>query len=208
MAAILARIVPGAILISSFAAAAPAVGQTYYVGLGGGVAWTVGTDLTSNGFTPVEAEFEPGGTVAAVVGFESHDGWRLEGELSWRRSGLDTLDGVAVDGSFETWATMVNVFYRPNARAAVGLYLGGGAGVARVEATGVAAAGGALDDFDLTPVWQLGAGIEYEVFRRTIVSVDYRYLVANRIDLTDDGGNSVGADLRSNSAMIGLRFGF
>lgn len=203
-----ARIAAVAISIASFAIAAPAVGQTYYVGLSGGASWAVDTDVTSSGFPTVEAGFGSGGAAAAVFGFESHDGWRLEGELSWRQSELDTLDGAAADGTFEAWATMVNVFYRPNAGTVAGFYLGGGVGAARAEAAGVVTAGGALDGFDLTPAWQLGAGVEYTMFRRTTVSFDYRYLVVNRIDLVDDGGNAIGVDLRSNNAMIGLRFGF
>lgn len=207
-AAIRARIVPVVILIASFAISGPAIGQTYYVGLSGGYAQAVDTDVTLTGFPLSEAGFEAGGAAAAIFGFESHDGWRLEGELSWRRTGLDTLDGATVGGTFETWATMVNVFYRIDAGASAALYLGAGAGAARVEAAGVVTANGPLDDFDLAPAWQAGAGVEFATFRRTTLSIDYRYLVVNRIDLVDDSGGRVGVDLRSNSAMIGLRFGF
>lgn len=195
-------------LIAFFAFSGPALGQTYYLGLGGGYAQAIDTDLTLNGSGLSEAGFEADGAAAAAFGFESHDGWRIEGELSWRRTSLDTLDGAAANGTVETWATMVNVFFRPNIRAAAGLYLGGGLGVARVEAAGIVTANGPLDGFDLAPAWQLGAGFEFAMFRRTTLSIDYRYLVANRIDLIDDSGGAVGLDSRTNSAMIGLRFGF
>lgn len=195
-------------LAMPFAMARPAVAQTYYLGFSGGYAQAIESELVLTGAPASAAEFDPGGAVAAVFGFESYDGWRLEGELSWRRTGFDTLDGADAVGAIETWATMVNVFYRPNARARVGLYLGGGGGMARVEVAGAVTATGPLDDFDLAPAWQLGAGIEASMFRRTALSIDYRYLVVDGIEWVDNDGDGVGTDQQSNSVMIGLRFGF
>lgn len=191
------------------AAAGPAAAQTYYIGLAGGYTQGVETDFASTGpAARQEAEFDSGRAAAAAFGFESHDGWRLEGELSWRRNDLDTLDGAAAVGAIETWATMVNVFYRPNVQARVGLYLGGGVGAARVEAAGVVTGNGPLDDFDLSPAWQLGAGVDMSMFRRTALSIEYRYLVVNGIDWVDNDGDRITLDQRSNSVMIGLRLGF
>lgn len=188
--------------------AAPVAAQTYYVGLRGGYVVFQDQPLEFFGGPTDEVDFAGAPTAGAAFGFASHDGWRLEGELSWQRPGIDKIGGLPASGDAEVWAAMTNLYYGIDTGSALTPYLGGGVGAARVSLSDVVAGGGTVDDFDTALAWQAAAGVDFALSDTMTLSLEYRYFVADGLRFDDTGGGRVGLDVRGSSALAGLRFGF
>lgn len=182
--------------------------QTYYVGLRGGYVQPHDRDLEIFGAPAEDVGFAAAPMAGAAFGFASHDGWRLEGELSWLRSNIDTIGGVAAGGDAEIWAAMANLYYGIDTGSAVTPYLGGGVGAARVSLTDVVAAGGTVDDADTVLAWQVAVGVDFPLSDTMALSLEYRYFVADGMRFDVVGGGRAAMDFRGSSAVAGLRFGF
>lgn len=186
----------------------PALAQTYYVGLRGGYAQIHDADLEVPGAPPREAAFAGAPTAGLAFGFASHDGWRIEGELLWSRADIDAVSGVTTNGEAETWTALANLYYGFRSDATLTPYIGVGLGGVRVAVSDFAAGPGGVDDFDVAPAWQAMAGLDLRVSDAATLSLEYRYLVADQLDLNDESGGIVRMDYASSSALAGLRFGF
>lgn len=200
-------VLAAAVLLGTAAAARPAAAQTYYVDLRGGYVQVHDQDLDRAGGAE-EVAFSGAPAAAVAVGFAWHDGWRVEGELSWLQSGIDTVSGAGSAGDLGVWTGMLNLFYGIDTGWVVTPFLGGGVGGARVALRDAAVAGGTIDDFDVALAWQAAAGFEYGLSDAVILSLEYRYLAADDLRLRDDAGAAANTDFRSSRALIGLRFGF
>lgn len=182
--------------------------QTYYIGLRGGYVQPHDRDLDIFGTPAEDIAFAAAPMAAAGFGFASHDGWRVEGEVSWLRSDIDTIGGVATGGDAEVWAAMANLYYGIDTGTAATPYLGGGIGMARASMSNIAAAGGTVDDFDTTLAWQAAAGVDFPLTDAMTLSLEYRYFVVDGLRFDVVGGGRAGLDFRASSAVAGLRFGF
>lgn len=182
--------------------------QTYYFGLRGGYVQPHDQGLEFFGGPAEEVAFSAAPMAGAAFGFASHDGWRLEGELSWLRSDIDTIGGLAAGGEAEVWAAMANLYYGIDTGSAVTPYLGGGVGAARVSLTDGVAAGGTVDDADTALAWQAAVGVDYPLSETMTLSFEYRYFVADGLGFDVVGGGRADMDFRGSSAVAGLRFGF
>lgn len=189
--------------------AADAVAQTYYLGLRGGYNHPHESDVGTAGATELAATLEPSGMAAAAFGFEWVDGWRFEGELSWRRSDFESIDSVAVsDGRAEIYAPMFNIYYGLRADAAVNPYLGAGAGLARMAVEDLTIGAATVDDFGGGPAWQGMAGVDITLTESLKLSFEYRYFAVDEIKLVDSLGLPLKVDYQASIAMLGLRAGF
>lgn len=196
------------VMAGILALAGPAAAQTYYVDLHGGYAQAHGADLDFFGGPVEEISFAGAPVAGLAFGFASHDGWRLEGELSWLRADIDSISGLAAGGEVDAWAAMANLYYGIDTGTAVTPYLGGGLGAARVALSDVSAAGGSIDDFDTVFAWQAAAGVDFRATESVVLSLEYRFMSARDLRLRDAAGGRVGMDLASSNAVGRLRFGF
>lgn len=203
------RIAIPALLLAgmAFVFAAPAAAQTYYVDLRGAYGQIYDTDLSGPGVSG-EAAFDQGYGAAAAVGLQWIDGWRFEGELSWLRSDFETIAGVTTEGTAESYAAMLNVYYRLMHERSATPYLGGGAGAARLAVSDLPAGLARIDDFDVVFAWQAMAGVDFSVSQSVTLSVEYRYFAADEAELFDSLGNAHQMEFTSSTAMLGIRLGF
>ena len=205
------RIVPvmAAAVLYLMAGPADAFAQTYYFGVRGGYNHPHESEMRANGATGLDAALDSSGAAAAAFGFEWIDGWRFEGELSWRRSDYDSIEDVpAGGGRAEIYAAMLNVYYGFRKDATVNPYLGGGIGAARLSVSDLAVGPAAVDDFGGSMAWQGVAGIDFALSPSWKLSLDYRYFAVEEVKLTDSLQIPFKTDYRASAAMLGLRVGF
>jgi len=203
-------------------------------------AWYVGGDFGAMIVEDMETSFTPGGTAGSVgdirLGFdEGFDGsgfvgydfgaFRLEAEVSYKEADVEELfsNGIAVPGDVS-----VNQFYAGQGDIAVlsgmingtldfgdedGLsgFVGGGAGIARVDVNGVSAftnSGAILDDSDTRFAWQVIAGVRQALSRNVDIHLKYRFFNVDDLEMVGFGGRAVDADFRSHSLVGGITFNF
>ena len=175
-----------------------------------------------------DTEFDPGFGVHGAVG-HSWDGFRLEGEVSYRKNDLDALTVTNVTlagiGSFDVAAEfdaegdvsalgfMVNGWYDFDTGSPWKPFIGGGVGTARISLNEVSATVAGMsvplaDDEDQVFAYQAGAGIGYELTPTIIVSLGYRFFGTLDPEFTDVTGIPFDAEYRSHNVEVGVRFLF
>ena len=87
-------------------------------------------------------------------------------------------------------------------------FVGGGAGVARVDMQTVLVAPAFLDDSDTGFAWQALAGVRAPLSRSWDVGLKYRLFNASKVNLVDRIGRAVDTSFRSHSIMGSLVYNF
>ncbi len=148
---------------------------------------------------------DPGLGLAAVAGYRTGTGLRLEGELAYRRNDLDqiSLEGLgtaAVNGDVTALAVMGNLLYDFATGVAVTPYLGLGLGFARiaVDSTDLGA-----DDSDTVIAYQLKAGLSVPVSPTLALVGGYTYFATS-----DPTIEATTAEYSAHTLDVGLRLGF
>ena len=136
---------------------------------------------------------------------------RLEGELLYNRYELDDLEFAgadrSADGGFSTLAGMANVFLDVPTPIGVTPFVGGGIGYGEASANDIEFSGSnLLDDSDTGLVYQARAGLAFAILPLTDLTLGYRYLVIDGIDLSD--GPVELEDVQSHVFELGLRITF
>lgn len=182
--------------------------QTYYFGVRGGYNHPHEADVLSGG-ARADAEIDPSGAAAAALGFEWVDGWRLEGELSWRRNDFDSVGDVTVeDGRAEIYAAMVNMYYGLRKDSAVNPYLGGGLGAAWLSVDDLEFGGTQVDDSAVRFAWQAMAGVDFALSDTWVLSAEYRYFSVNQVKMSNSMQAPFKVEYDSSAAMLGIRVRF
>jgi len=150
------------------------------------------------------------GDIGAGYGFGN--GFRVEGELSYRNNQFDAIDvadpidGTVAGGSVNTWALMGNLLYDFNSNGRFQPYLGVGAGAARprVKIDG----GGSATDTVFA--YQGLAGLGIALSDRTTLDIGYRYFVAPDVDISEAWGTGFTSevDYQHQAVTVGLRWQF
>lgn len=169
----------------------PCVGQCepscgrFYVGLFGGANWLNMSKL--HGF---RLKSKTGFTGAASLGYAFDNGFRVEGEVSYRRNHLDFTHGYTSGkghGSIHSWSYMANVLYDfhqfscycPNVVPYIGFGLGytqNHIDVKAHDAYSKAKAKGKSNGL----AGQGIAGVGYRLTDSTTLAVEYRYFVGKK----------------------------
>ena len=135
---------------------------------------------------------------AGGIGYALQNGFRLEGELAYRRN--DISDNAA---DLAATSLMANVFYDFNRGGRFEPYVGAGVGVVDLEF------GGAADQVDVDPglAWQIMAGVAIGLTPQWDLDVGYRYFRGQ--DLSFAEGPSTGEmDYTHQAVTVGLRYQF
>lgn len=164
----------------------------------------------------LEAEFGAGPAASIALGTWFGQRWRSEVDLGYHRQSLDAVgtDAVSTDdvgGEIVVAKLALNFWYRLGGYARVQPYLGGGAGLVRVDWRDVTIDGQSLtDDRDEGLLLQLGAGLGFPLTDRLAASVDYRLQWAD--DLTFEyipfGDDSFELELGAHLLTLGLSYRF
>src|SRR5687768_15595555 len=200
--------------LASTALATPAVARdnSWYVGVEGGVMLVEDTDFDvfaddgedildlDNG---VKINHGTGLDVDLIAGYD-FGGFRVEGELGWKRAGLDDafvngdiIDDVdvvlPVDGNVRVLSAMVNGMLDFGDDDGWGGFIGGGVGLARVkysfedDATDID-----VSESDGGFAWQVIAGVRKAISANMDVGLKYRFFNVPNVEYGDDFGELSG----------------
>ncbi len=174
----------------------------------------------------VNSSSKTGYLFGGSVSYWADSGFIYEAELSYRRNRssingeISFADGTQSDSlptsgaaTTDALSALANVWYEfgVNTDRSFRPYLGGGAGVSRVEVDGQFSSSGTALGFNIDNTtnistsntqfaWHLGAGVNYHRINDTVLSLGYRYM-----DLGSNGsGLSNGSG--THSIVAGVRF--
>ena len=225
------RVGIGIVIVAAAAAAAPAARAAegdWYVSASGGGMYLEDAHNRGNG-NPLDfsSSAKTGYAYRAAVGVYRAPQVRVEGEIGYRRAGLDKLslnnDGglgaaagaaplsgsVAASGHVTAISAMLNAFYDYDTGSAWRPYIDAGIGAARLSMKNVAAAGvPVVNAFDSVFAYQLGLGIGYEVTKSLTLALDYRYFTTLDPTFRDAAGNSFNSEFTSHNLSLGIRYRF
>lgn len=191
----------------------------YYVSLFGGASFPQDVDSRLSGLSDAQTALESGFLVGGAVGGLVYDSLRLEGEVSYARNeaeGPTDFPGLIVlptEGDLSAIYLLANLWYDVDVGRRVTPYIGGGAGVAFVDADlslPLASTVAGLKDDDTAFAWQLGAGVKYGLSRDFALELGYRFRRVEGADF-DSGlfsGAFEDAELESHNALIGVTYKF
>ncbi len=241
-------VLASAVVMGAFASsAAVAAGQGFYVGLGAGLALVNKTDITGrvdpdnpryNPPLDATADTENGFGVAGALGYRFASGFRIEGEVGYRKNDLDGINvrhpgtlvallppgspAAALTGDQELDADVAMLTFMANLWHDIDLgngwmpYLGGGIGLGRFSVFSKSADPNSqtlVDDKDSVFAYQFGGGIGRTVDESggqpVVISLDYRYFGTE--DPTFKGsltGAETDSEYSGHHIGIGLRIGF
>lgn len=195
--------------------------DNYYVSGHVGGSWFGGSESTGGGLS-IENDFDMGYALAGAIGYRFGNGFRAEGEISYRQADIDTFnsvsaggtsitlgDGLAGDGDVSAFGFMANGAYDFNTGNAFTPYLMGGLGFANVSVNNAKVVNVLLaDDSDVVFAYQIGAGVSYRFSDKMSVDASYRFMGTADPKFTDSAGGEFESELTTHTVMIGLRYDF
>ncbi len=201
-----------AVLAQPAAAQQPTTGP--YVSLGAGAQWLMNSkshkDAPPAPGGSMTYRFDTGGAGVGAIGYGLGNGFRVEGEIGYRESGIDGSDSNGASGKFSALDGMANGLYDFNLGWPVVPYLGLGAGVANVKAHSVTIPGSTatIDDSDFTFAYQGLAGVSYAITQALKVDVGYRYFATLDPIFKASDNARVHSKYRDNTLLVSLRWEF
>ncbi|MDR6287503.1 MULTISPECIES: OmpA family protein [Inquilinus] len=205
--------------------AAPAMAQQYqatglYVGAGAGVNFRQEDSVdvrngSSSGFTGAtegKSKYNVGPAGDIYLGYD----WgsiRADAEVSLRNNDIDKgtfNNGVTFkNGNVRTIGIMANAYYDFDFGSPFVPYIGGGVGVALINAELKRGNGGThFNDFNTQFAYQGIAGVSYNFSPNLAANLEYRYL-GNTSPKFKDAGDSLKYDSSNNhTVLVGLRYTF
>lgn len=194
---------------------------SWYVSLFGGASWLddVHTEYNEPGPYEIDALTDTGFIVGGAIGTHLWEDFRVELEVAYSENDVDKIEydgekyGGTGDFSFLTF--MGNLWFDIPLSEELKPYVGGGAGVAIVDAKDVGYDDGGVNiEYDSSEVafaFQLGAGLRWMVAENIALDVGYRFrgIDGPTFDDAGDGGSGQNADwMYSHNVIGGVSFGF
>jgi len=190
----------------------------YYVDLHVGYNIVDGGDFE---FAPdVPVSYEQRAAFGGAFGHLAPNGFRIEGELSWRGNDVDKVAGSNDAGRMTSLNLMVNALYelQIGGRGAYALGpttplrpyvgIGGGGGRYTLEAVSNLAAAPDVDDQAYALAYQGIVGLGIAFAQNAMLTFDYRYIVTENIEFTDATATPFEVDSVQSTFMLGLRTTF
>ena len=214
--------------LASTALASPALARDnqWYVGVDGGAMIVEDLALDIGAQTnAATVDADKGYDFGGVVGYD-FGGFRLESEVSYRKANVSGFNSsapqitrgtattlvaggnYAVAGDANALSFMVNALFDFGDDDGLQGFVGGGVGVARVDAQTTLAAPSFLDDSDTGLAWQALAGVRAPLSDNWDVGLKYRFFNADKVGLVDRLGRAVETRFRSHSVMGSLVYNF
>jgi len=145
---------------------------------------------------------------------------RLEGELSYRYSDIESITDKSVgepfpnvDGNLGALSFMANAFIDLHNASPFTPYFGGGVGFAVLNLSDTFAGTGSQillypDGNETVFAYQLGAGLELAINRMLSLDLGYRYFNTDKASFEYNSTRSTKMKLESHNALVGLRMKF
>ncbi len=188
-----------------------------YVEARGGAVFLMDSDLDT-GIAGLDAEvsFDPGWMAEGAIGYAHESGFRGEIAAGYRKNDLDEIKvsvagvgsaSASAGGDITATTVMVNgyydVYFGPQMRWAV--YIGGGAGAAYLDLSGLSVSGvaGSVSDNDTVFAYQGSLGFSFAATPNVVLSLGYQYLATE-----DPEFGGVDAEYQTHNVVAGARFLF
>ncbi len=210
-------------LVAAGALSQEALAGHWYISGHAGAVFLQGTDVqlcgsgTCSPFA-LRADFDTGWGVGGAGGYGFDNGFRLEGEATYRNNDLNKLSvsgssAALPDTSVSSLAFMANGYYDIPTGSKWTPYVGGGVGVALDHASAnlPCACGTNFSDTETEFAYQGIAGVGYQLTDAVNIGVEYRYFatMTPHYDLSSIGappGTYASADYASHNIMLTFRF--
>ena len=208
--------------LATTALSAPAYARDgeWYIGVDGGATLVEDMDLDISGLNNAASiDYDYGYDVGGYTGYDFGP-FRLEAEVSYREADPQDVTtsvvfpGVGTTGSFDSvghvnaLAFMVNGLIDFGADDGVQGFVGGGAGVARVDVRNLIANPRYLNDSDTGFAYQALAGVRAPLTDHIDVGLKYRFFTAPNVDLVSNTGADIQTRLRSHSILGSFIYNF
>jgi outer membrane protein OmpA-like peptidoglycan-associated protein len=179
----------------------------YYVGAGIGASIPNDSDYKSTALTG-EIDLETSPLVSATAGYRYGNGLRSEIELSYSQHDVNSIANTQASGDLTSSAAAANIIYDINTNTPITPYLGGGLGVALINADTKTSAS-SVDDSDIAPVAQGILGLSYRTEQPFDIYTQYSYKEnLGDLNFRDNTGAKVESDYKNQALTIGLRYRF
>jgi len=189
-----------------------------YVGAHLGLAMFHDSDIKPSGIQTLKAVWKSGLGFGFDVGYRMNENIRLEGEFSYKKNDIDTINGVsAASGDLMTLGFMANAYYDiTQVKLPVTPFIGVGLGALYGKVSSPSAANGGLGDVKDTEFgYQVTAGLGYAINPQATVHAFYRYQGSSDLSFTipADQANGVPATkvkvtYGSSTIAVGLNYSF
>ena len=207
----------GAFLFVSLVSTAHAQTGPYVSGFAGAV-FLSDADVTDP-TDPGTLSSDTGAGFGAAVGFSVLGYARVEGEIAYRTSDLDShtdsSSTTALGGDTTALSFMGNAFYDLDLGLPVVPYVGAGVGLAIISLDASIDFGGStfqiMDDGDTVFAYQGIVGVAYEFSGGLAATLDYRYFATMDPELTETaafGGETAEIEYASHNLTVGIRYQF
>ena len=193
--------------------------EGFYVGGMGGANFLVKPRMVVKAGTgeDYQAHYNFGGCMGAFVGYRFDDEWRVETELSYRKTNLSEVKNLSsnartsADGDLASWTGLATLYYDlghfPGVKKILP-YVGYGMGISSVRFSNNTAGFTPVKSSKDMFAFQLVAGFSYNLGSQYTLFSDYRYMGTNKIQFTDTLGNDVDHHNINHVASLGLRYHF
>ncbi len=217
MKTVLASAAAIATIFSASAASAQTGGahSGWYMGFGGMPSFQDHADadlLNSSN----DLEYNFGWGMSGSAGYAYGNGLRTEGEVAWRTSEVDSitgpLAGALVGGDISNLSLMVNAFYDVDTGTMFTPYVGGGIGMAQVQADNInsfySGTARSIDDENWQFAWQGIVGVAMSLGDGWSVTADYRYFRTMAAEFETNLGENAELENASHNVLFGIRYCF
>jgi len=180
-----------------------------YVSLGAGAQWLNDAKTTAPPLS-TKYRFNTGGMGVGALGYGLGNGFRVEGEVGYRESGVDNASTGSASGTAKALDFMANGLYDFNMGWPVVPYLGVGAGMAKVTFDSMTIPGSTttINDTDYTFAYQGLAGVAYAINQNLKLDVGYRYFATTDPIFKNSAGTRTHSEYSDNAIVIALRWEF
>jgi outer membrane protein OmpA-like peptidoglycan-associated protein len=180
-----------------------------YVTLGAGAQWLNDAKTIGNGVN-TKYRFDTGGMGLGAVGVGLGNGFRVEGEIAYRESGVKNANTGSASGDVNALSFMGNGLYDFNLGWPVTPYIGGGIGMARVNGDKLTVPGSTvtINDTDTEFAYQGIAGVSYALTQQLKLGVEYRYFATTNPHYKESNGSTAGSRYHDNAVLVALRWEF
>jgi len=178
------------------------LGAGLYGAVGVGAVWVADSDVTVDGVFDGTAEFDTGYTVGAALGYMKEQ-YRMEGEISYMASDMDTYAGFPADAEIDALTFLANGYYDFNVGGPMKPYITAGIGASRIEISEP----GFSDEDDTVFAYQIGFGVGYELSETLILDARYRFISGQDMEFSE-GGSTVEVEIASHNLTVGVRIPF
>ena len=191
----------------------------FYVSASGGAAFTMDADNEGGGIG-IESAFDTGFSFTGAAGYAFANGIRVEAEVGYRGSDLDTLTitndgglglaglGGDADGDVRVLSGMINAWYDFDVDFPVTPYVGGGLGFANVDTEASFFGVNIVDDDDTVFAYQAGLGGAYPLTETLSIFAGYRFFGTTDPSLTAADGTDFDSEYRTHIVEGGVRLRF